>query len=180
MAGALYVIFGYIFLNIFLIIFITAINCRFKWNSWKNPFRTVWRARKVFKKPFWRIYIGPYHGGTYFHFESFFLSYMTQDLLWKDKYETPRFEYHPRIDIVLFKFHHIHIHLESPRTLVNVDDDDYYEQMIWFLDYCNSDIKKAKETWPYKKYSYEESTWPYKKYNSEESTWIDDIIKNNS
>ena len=68
MAGALYVIFGYIFLNIFLIIFITAINCRFKWNSWKNPFRTVWRARKVFKKPFWKIYIGPYHGGTYFHF----------------------------------------------------------------------------------------------------------------
>ena len=70
MLGALYVIFGYIFLNIFLIIFITAINCRFKWNSWKNPFRTIWRARKVFKKPFWRIYIGPYHGGTYFHFES--------------------------------------------------------------------------------------------------------------
>ena len=88
--------------------------------------------------------------------------------MWKDKYETPRFEYHPRIDIVLFKFHHIHIHLESPRTLVNVDDDDYYEQMIWFLDYCNSDIKKAKET------------WPYRKYNSEESTWIDDIIKNNN
>jgi hypothetical protein len=40
--------------------------------------------------------------------------------------------------------------------------------MIWFLDYCNSDIKKAKET------------WPYRKYNSEESTWIGDIIKNNS
>lgn len=167
MIGILYVIFGYIFFNIFLIVLITAINCRFKWESWKNPLRTVWKARKVFKKPFWNIYIGPYHNGTYFHYKSFLLSYTTQDILWKDKYDTPRFEYHPKIDIVLFKFYHIHIHLESPRTLLNVDDD-YFEQMIWFLEYCNGNLEKAKET------------WPWKKYNSEESTWNEEFINTNN
>lgn len=49
----------------------------------------------------------------------------------------------------MFKFHHIHIHLESPRTLLNVDND-YFEQMIRFLEYCNGNLEKAKETWPWK------------------------------
>lgn len=124
--------------------------------GWKNPFRTIWKARKIFKRPEIYLYIGPWKGLGYLYRESFLLSVTSQDVIWKDKYNTPRLEYPPRIDIVLFKYLHFHLRIDGPKN----QEDEYWEQILWTLYYCNGDIEKAKKTWPWKKYENEnETTW---------------------
>lgn len=78
-------------------------------------------------------------------------SIIVQDLCWKDKYNTPRHEENPFVSIALFNKYFFNWTWKLPPHLNNhwIDNDDYWEQAMWYLYYSDKNIKKAKETWPY-------------------------------
>ncbi len=74
---------------------------------------------------------------------------------WKDKYDTPRFEWSPAFYIYFFRWQFC-IFWTSP-----TDDrtDQYYEQILWCKHYCDGDIEKARDTWPWVDSKTKISTW---------------------
>lgn len=102
-----------------------------------NPYKIV----KIFKNYY---YIGI---GTPIYFKH-------QELGWKDKWNSPQFEWEPAFYIFLFKW-------QFAVKWVSPDDysDDYYEMVLWYLNYCYKDISQAKETWPWVNFDTKESTW---------------------
>jgi len=85
-------------------------------------------------------------------------------LFWKDKYDTPRFEGDsgslfgpsPRISVTLFACLRMIFWWEAPCDWK--DEDTYWEMFLWYKHYCNNDINKARETWPWEDME-EKSTW---------------------
>lgn len=84
------------------------------------------------------------------------------DVMWKDKFDTPRYEGPPYIWIHLFGFNLIWY------WDLGKDTDDYWEQALWYLYYYNTysqglldkpDINKAKESWPWEDYYTRQSSW---------------------
>lgn len=82
------------------------------------------------------------------------LSIKSNDLGWKDKWDTPRFEWSPAFYIFFFKWQFC-IWWNSP----DGDSDGYYEQVLWYLRYCDKDIVKAEETWGWADGTTKLSTW---------------------
>jgi hypothetical protein len=60
------------------------------------------------------------------------------ELGWKEKFDTPRFEYSPAIQLFFFG-------LEL--SLFFEETDKYWEQLLWTLKWHDGDVQKAKETW---------------------------------
>jgi hypothetical protein len=77
---------------------------------------------------------------------------MTNRLLWKEKWGTPRCEIIPqfRFDWLWFGFY------------ISVGDDQYWEQWLWWKKYSDSDIIKAEKTWPWVNLETKKPSW--KKY----------------
>jgi hypothetical protein len=73
---------------------------------------------------------------------------------WKDKFGTPRFEWCPSFKIFFFKWQFCIIW-----TAPDNENDDYYEMKLWIENYNNSDIEKAKKTWPWVNMETKKSTW---------------------
>lgn len=88
------------------------------------------------------------------------LSIIIRDVQWKDKYNTPRYEECPFISIALFNRFFFNWSWGLPEEVEEhwIDIDDYWEQGLWWLHYCDKDINKAKETWPWTNDD-NESTW---------------------
>lgn len=109
----------------------------------------------VFKPPRRKVYFG---GRRYFHK---IFSFNSHDLLWKDKFSTPRMEHPPTATIQFYKWS-IMITWLPPK---GVDEDDYWEQVLWYLYYYEEygsdkpDIKLAEEKWPWTYMGTEISTW---------------------
>lgn len=78
----------------------------------------------------------------------------TIQLGWKDKYDSPRFEWSPSFHIYFFWWQ-FSIFWNAP----DGDNDQYYEQILWYLKYSNKDIVKAKESWPWVDSETKKSTW---------------------
>ena len=117
-------------------------------------FKTWWKARKVMKRPKLRFE---------FNTESSFrgypgnwlLSWECEDVGWKDKYGTPRFETSPYFTIYLFGFFQIWIELDISDDF---SESEYWEQLLWMLFYIgressrtltDNDWEEAKKTWPW-------------------------------
>lgn len=79
------------------------------------------------------------------------LSITIQDVEWKDKWDTPRHEENPLISIGIFNkfFFNWEWRLSKELESRNFDNEDYWEQILWYLYYSDKDINKAKETWPW-------------------------------
>jgi len=77
------------------------------------------------------------------------------DLGWKDKFDTPRFEWLPSFHIYFFNWQFC-IHWVGPNPN---DSDLYYEMYLWYKNYCNRDIVVARNTWKWQDYNTKESTW---------------------
>lgn len=80
------------------------------------------------------------------------------DLGWKDKYQTPRFEWHPMFYIFIFKWQFV------IKYVPDLKDDDfketlYWEMYLWYRNYSDCDIEKAKDTWGWKDMRTNQSTW---------------------
>ena len=82
------------------------------------------------------------------------ITWVTVELGWKDKFNSPRYEWSPSFQLYLFNWQFC-IFWNAPDN----NDDGYYEMVVWYLNYCNKDIKKAEETWGWIDYNTKESTW---------------------
>lgn len=128
-----------------------------KWNLFNiyisNPFKTYWKARKLFKRPktkvrfFWKnaLNYSPYvWGGTIGRFLDIYIG----DICWKDKWNSPRHERNPIIYISLFKRFGFVIYPE----VTTVDefgqkknaDMDYWEYLLWYV-YYNSNLSYNRQ-----------------------------------
>lgn len=74
---------------------------------------------------------------------------VNRQLMWKDKYDTPRCEREP-----YFEFNWLWFGIYGVWG-----DDQYWEQWLWVYEYCDGDVKKAKETWGWVDFDTKESTW---------------------
>ena len=108
------------------------------------------KSKNVFKKPVKKWYCG--FGIDKRVFQPYNDDYINPVLYinkwtisWKPKYDYVCFENNPQMWICLFKFFWFGYKLVSP---VKEDfEDSYWEQMIWYVNYCDCDLKKAEETW---------------------------------
>lgn len=116
------------------------LKCYFKWNTNTDWFPMLWCSKPA-----------------YIHI-------MSVDVGWKDKFDSPRYEYPPAIWIHLFKLNLIW-YWELPNEKYM---DDYWEQALWYLYYYKNisygrldapDIKKAKESWPWEDIRTKQSSW---------------------
>jgi hypothetical protein len=64
------------------------------------------------------------------------------NLGWKDKFDSPRFEWAPSFQIWFFKWQFCMWWIAPDK-----DNDSYYEQVLWYLKYSQKDIVKAINTW---------------------------------
>ena len=82
------------------------------------------------------------------------------ELGWKDKYGTPRFEWLPAVYFNFFIWQFC-VWWEAP--VVNGREsrysDEYYEMILWYLEYSDKDIKKAKDRWGWADVNTKTSTW---------------------
>lgn len=125
-------------------------------NPYKNPLYYWWKVRKIFKKPPLHVHIGKY---TYILLCDWIKSPKIQlafnGLGWKDKYDSPRYEYFPNI---LFKFFNWEIRIfwswqyQCDEGIIMdsqyVSDDAYWETILDMVVY-NKTLNEAmdRNTW---------------------------------
>lgn len=142
------------------------IDNRFIHISILNPFKTINKLKGIFI-PLDRMFqygINVYYPFTYCPKPKKILIRCC-NVMWKDKYDSPRYENPPYIWIHLFGFNLIWWWGIKSSLL---DTEDYWEQALWYLYYYSNDsygrldhpdINKAKESWPWQNYDTKESTW---------------------
>lgn len=138
-----------------------------------NPKKTMNKIKGIFKplKLYFRYTIdkwAPYP--ILWVSKPAYIQIVFHDVGWKDKYDTPRFEYHSYIWIHIYKWNFIW-YWDLP-DIVGYNSktdyiDDYWEQALWYLYYTNTisqglldkpNIEKAKESWPWQD-MHGNSTW---------------------
>lgn len=115
-----------------------------------NDDDVIEKSKDVFKKPVKKWYWGfginkrvfkPYYNDCI----NPILYINSWSLSWKPKYDYVCFEDNPQVWVCLFKFFWFGYKLVSP--VKEVFEDSYWEQMIWYVNYCDCDLKKAEATW---------------------------------
>lgn len=108
------------------------------------------KSKNIFKKPIKKWYWGfdinkrpfkPFDNDSI----SPILYYNNWSLSWKPKYNYVCFEDNPQTWFCLFKTFWFGYKLISP--VKEEFEDDYWNQMIWFVNYSDCDLKKAEETY---------------------------------
>lgn len=141
----------------------------------ENPFKTMNKLKGIFVPLLCKFYCGtniPLFNIHLWNKYGKLLYVGFYDIDWKDKYDTPRYEYSPIIVISIFKYTFcwtwkLYPHLNTD----SFDLENYWEQALWYLYYYNNtsygcdspDLEKAKESWP----------WT----SNDKSTWQDKFIK---
>ena len=115
-----------------------------------NDDDVIEKSNGVFKKPVKKWYWGfginkrvfkPYDNDSI----NPILYINSWSLSWKPKYEYVCFEDNPQVWFCLFKFFWFGYRLVSP---VKEDfEDSYWEQMIWYVNYSDCDLKKSERTY---------------------------------
>lgn len=108
----------------------------------ENPLRTWWKVRKWFKFPKPSIYFGPIVSGLPYGLPDKWLELYSYDVTWKDKYNSPRFEFTPQINLNLFKKYQLLLTFQT-------SDDYLYWETILDIIYYNKSLKEAIDinTW---------------------------------
>ena len=127
-----------------------------------NPFRTMNKLKGVFKplKCYFR-----FGQPNKWYSKPALIHIVSQDVGWKDKYNSPRFEGCPYIWIHIWKlnlywFWGLHQFQFSK-------DEDYWEQALWYLHYYGNtsygsdkpDIRKARESWAWTIWNEKKNDW---------------------
>ena len=134
----------------------------------KNPLRTINKLKGVFK-PLKRCFRFGWGLNNYspvlWCSKPNFIHIISQDVMWKDKYNTPRYEVPPYIWIHIWKINFIWWYEYSNNL---GETDDYWEQALWYLFYYDKykmnkpDILSAEKYWPWEDYKNHKSTWSNK------------------
>lgn len=82
------------------------------------------------------------------------LRFHTNNLGWKDKYDSPRFEWPPAFYIYFFRWQFC-IWWVAPTKY----QDNYWEMFLWWKNYSDKDLIKAEKTWGWTDYKTKLSTW---------------------
>lgn len=119
-----------------------------------NPFKTWWKARKYFKKPSIKCHFGllkysfPYANRDYI---GKIIDISIQDVMWKDKYNSPRHERNPYVWICLFRLFRLEIgtRINALTETGKVEDRStfYWEYLLDYLYYSKS--LKINQCWEY-------------------------------
>lgn len=106
---------------------------RNKWIDWfyENPLTTYNKVKEYFLpiKPKFQWSFGKLRKARILEFNSF-------DLTWKDKFNSPRHEYNPRIFLSLFNY--IHLYVEWTLEKDPMDDMVYWEAILDWMYYGKS------------------------------------------
>lgn len=139
-----------------------------------SPFKTMKKLKGVFKplRRYFRITFKEWdYSPVLWCSKPSFIQIMTRDVMWKDKYKSPRYENPPYIWIHIYKLNLVwYWDLDNALKLNPTNyADDYWEQALWYLYYASYnrkkrgydklDINKAKETWPWTDIKTNETTW---------------------
>lgn len=108
----------------------------------ENPLRTWWKVRKWFRIPKPSIYFGPIISGLPCRLSNKWIELHSYDVTWKDKYDSPRFEFTPQINLELFKKYQLLLTFQT-------NNNDVYWETILDIIYYNKSLKEAinKNTW---------------------------------
>lgn len=137
-----------------------------------NPFKTMNKLKGVFKplKCYFKFSTTNWNPVLWCSNPAH-IHIVSRDVMWKDKYDTPRYEVSPYIWIHLFKWNFIWYWDLSEHQRGRLTDD-YWEQALWYLYYYNTisslrydfpNINIARKSWP----------WQDMKGNS---TWTDEFL----
>lgn len=126
---------------------INFIRFLFNWNicEYGNPFFYIKNCPIWLKKPKFKWYIGKYIP-KYGDYANSIIGFWYDGLGWKDKYDSPRFEWNPYILLKIFKWC-IRLDIVSPNN-INNDEDIYWETLLDAIEY-NKDFKTCikENTW---------------------------------
>lgn len=75
--------------------------------------------------------------------------YESLELIWKDKFQTPRCQ-----SIPSFRFEWLWFGIYG-----QWGDDQYWEQWLWIHEYHDGDVQKAKDSWGWRDIKTNKSTW---------------------
>lgn len=78
----------------------------------------------------------------------------SNELGWKTKYDSVRFEWSPAFYVFFFHWQFC-IFWNAP----DGDSDKYYEMILWWMYYSNKDVDKARSSWGWVDYETKVSTW---------------------
>lgn len=84
------------------------------------------------------------------------IAYREVELGWKDKFDTPRFEWGPSRMLYFFKWQ-ICIFYKPENIVSGVSN--YWEMYLWWRHYSLQNLPLAKSTWPWRDGKTKESTW---------------------
>lgn len=103
----------------------------------ENPLRTYNKVKKYFKpiKLKWELFFGKSNKAKILELNSF-------DVLWKDKYNTPRHELNPRIMLSLFNYIHLYIWFNVEDSF---NDMAYWESILTWIYYNEGLCDSIKE-----------------------------------
>ena len=141
-----------------------------------NPFKTWWKARKYFKKPSIKCHFGllkysfPYANRDYI---GKIIDISIQDIMWKDKYNSPRHERNPYVWICLFRLFRFEIstRINALTETGKVEDRStfYWEYLLDYLYYSKS--LKINQCW-----EYSSKVYHYTKYYSNREDGEEDQV----
>ena len=114
----------------------------------ENPFKTWWKVRKWFKFPKPSIYFGPIVSGLPYRLPDKWIELHIYDVIWKDKYNSPSFEFTPQINLDLFKKYQLLL------TFQTKNDYIYWETILDII-YYNKSLKEAIDTNTWENYNKE-------------------------
>jgi hypothetical protein len=123
-----------------------------KLTKWQKEQRSnIYNLPMVLRSKYWVLKLF----NSYYWIElGFPISFRTVELGWKDKWNSPRFEWSPSFQIYFFKWQFC-VWWTAPCK----DEDNYWEMILWYLNYADKDITKAEKTWGWQNYNTKESTW---------------------
>lgn len=127
-----------------------------KLSDWAKKSKTnLYNLPMVLRSKFWVVKLF----GSYYWIEiGYPIKIANFGLGWKDKYETPRFEWCPSFQIWFFIWQFC-IHWDAPKIESEKSNDTYWEMILWYLKYSDKDINKARDTWGWINYDTKLSTW---------------------
>ena len=105
---------------------------------WENPLKTYKKVKKFFLplKPKFQL---SFHKGNC----AKILELNSFDVMWKDKYDTPRHELSPYITLVLFNFIHLRVNFVADSD--SLSEMVYWEAVLYWLYYGKTLQDSVKE-----------------------------------
>lgn len=123
------------------------------WNIHNNPLYEWWKVRKWFKRPYLKLsHIGKYEWmfglPICMDYYNKFIDIKISNVGWKDKYDEPRFEWLPYINLLFFRKWQItwvFTYIEEPGNFIQqVLTEAVYEAML-DINYYNRTLNETVE-----------------------------------